>query len=1330
MENHSVQEDPIIEPERRTRRRLVQSTLFRCESREDEDRHNSAEEEDDDDEFGGTKVRAKKRQRKAQPKTPKKSPIKSKKAMESKNKSPPVSARSDFFLKVSERRLQQKKQGEQQETVDLMVESDKCCSLLESATSEKCFQPLKNGDVILVNGTPSKSRGRSNAKRSHSQRTMADCNSNCAKDLNTQFENMTQTVVDLRFEAKMAAKENARLSAGRQTHPFFSSWKAMKKIHDTIEIPEEETKWSSVLQGNGIFSCSPVHVFETLQDDLILLDWNDWTFYEGSLLDTSGFCGPEMMRVSVFEGSAKPLKVDGFVINASCRQNLNQQNDLYLGQQPDARKNACAMSKTAPSRFADGQEALERLLTYLEVMHQKKELSLFSGCTVSLDNIDDEALLRLRERMLSYHLRCCDQPNWSLWTNKYQPEGASEVCGNGKSVRSLSEWLQSWRERVPQTNKSSASSDKLNSQDGGSWCLDDSDIESMDEGATLKNVFLITGPVGSGKSAAIYACAKEQGFHVIEVSASDCRNGVLVKQKFGEAMESHGFNRWSTEEDVGLWQKPSVELSSIQPNSVDTQESDCEILEATSTTCKQEFRDVTVHSRNAIENKTTCSQGETKTLILFEDVDTIFAEDRGFIASLLQLAETAKRPMVLTSNSKDPLLPQHLNRLVTDFTLPSQEELLSEFYMVCVAEEAHISPQLVERFIRCCQGDIRKTIMLLQFWCQGKRGGEGRNIECTYSPLQFDLIAGHRLLPKLIPWEFPCQLSVYVEKEISKALVSMVKENTMYIEAVEERPDSGELDDTLDKHEIDAIKARKEAMLHRNCSSHDGTEFLVLFDDGVDHSNASGSPVKFARRNVRQKLSTVLSSDSEDDRCCTVNHPSLVGILSQDLNNQVLSDVSASPLHQITKTPGYVEQTAFQVSFENSETDSIPHIYDAYNLLDVSCVPESSYVPETEFNDGMEFLSRTVSCGRSDVALEDASTSGTKYPSSMEFNLLDTTAVGGNNNSENKLKYTCKIGSECGHGNEEVGDSPNEDAEAVTRGYLVMDECSRANFSAGFISLENPTRLHVSDSVKESVDGIGCRLVSNSVQDMWKRFRARREDLSSHLTSQQIDASEMVKLASRLTDLISETDVMLSCCQPLVNDALEPSMVPCVEPDYAHWYDEQLEMTSTFAEHGLCLYARKSASIGLNLGYENKVDLAQEMLACSTSSMAQGKLVTQEMRTQRPCNLDIESLDISVFVRREVKPKLFATVLSIVPSRSCLALKGAALHEYLSFLSQISRSEASKLQENNCHTKRRRRVRAARHYLSSSPFALSPEEVLLLAQHGCFKKTVSEFNYR
>lgn len=43
---------------------------------------------------------------------------------------------------------------------------------------------------------------------------------------------------------------------------------------------------------------------------------------------------------------------------------------------------------------------------------------------------------------------------------------------------------------------------------------------------------------------------------------------------------------------------------------------------------------------------------ELKTLIFFEDVDATVSEDHGFFSTIKQLAQTSKRPMILSANSK------------------------------------------------------------------------------------------------------------------------------------------------------------------------------------------------------------------------------------------------------------------------------------------------------------------------------------------------------------------------------------------------------------------------------------------------------------------------------------------------------------------------------------------------------------------------------------------------------------------------------------------------------------------------------------------------------
>lgn len=108
------------------------------------------------------------------------------------------------------------------------------------------------------------------------------------------------------------------------------------------------------------------------------------------------------------------------------------------------------------------------------------------------------------------------------------------------------------------------------------------------------------------------------------------------------------------------------------------------------------------------ENGFPFERRKVKPLILFEDVDITFLEDRGFVAAMEQIADTAKGPLVLTTNSKchshhfkilfislyvgskascftldsNIALPDSLDRLEMSFAMPSIEELVHHVYMV------------------------------------------------------------------------------------------------------------------------------------------------------------------------------------------------------------------------------------------------------------------------------------------------------------------------------------------------------------------------------------------------------------------------------------------------------------------------------------------------------------------------------------------------------------------------------------------------------------------------------------------------------------------------
>lgn len=56
-------------------------------------------------------------------------------------------------------------------------------------------------------------------------------------------------------------QENVQLSTGKRMHPFFTCWKASKRVTEAQAITKVEGRHWSALDGDFCVSC-PVHVFD------------------------------------------------------------------------------------------------------------------------------------------------------------------------------------------------------------------------------------------------------------------------------------------------------------------------------------------------------------------------------------------------------------------------------------------------------------------------------------------------------------------------------------------------------------------------------------------------------------------------------------------------------------------------------------------------------------------------------------------------------------------------------------------------------------------------------------------------------------------------------------------------------------------------------------------------------------------------------------------------------------------------------------------------------------------------------------------------------------
>ncbi|XP_014501576.1 uncharacterized protein LOC106762275 isoform X2 [Vigna radiata var. radiata] len=1136
----------------------------------------------------------------------------------------------------------------------------------------------KKRKMSKAKATPPK-KGSSKRPTPKKKATANGTNGSTSKQVLANSDQVKAPVFDLFLEAKLAAEEDSRIYAGRQVHPFFSLWKEGKKVHDVNEsgsnLPTTKSKHKRT-------TCGPIHVFENVKDDTSSVDWRNWTFMENI---TSMNYGQGSVNSSVLEGSVESLNFD------KLHSFLNP-SGISISQN--------ALSPSNPSSLAEQSACLTCGNAELDTeVDESVTPTVQAG--IFRKSKDTEPLNRfLQESMRSYYRSCLDLEECHLWTYKYKPTKAVEVCGNDESVNFLSDWLHRWHERQYKSRKDNTDTDKSGMQDveddddDYKCSYSDCDSEDMNEKNSLKNVLLITGPIGSGKSSAVHACAKEQGFVILEFNSSHSTNGTAIRN-LEHSLNSLGFKSQSgsTASSHKISPKSAQALAMLSGKAADEVNGVDELI----TISDDEARS---HSGSTLklhgENNDT-EKYKIHRLVLVEDVDILFAEDRGCIAAIQQIAETSKGPIILTSNSDNPGLRHKFDMLHVPFVLPSPKELLCHLYSVCLTEGVNIHPLLLEKFIHSCDGDIRKIIMHLQFWFQSKIFKKDEKAQTGYGSLPFDLELAHEILPKMMPWDFPSVISDLIENKIAKQ-INIMEENSKELVTEKLHISERHKDLNVNYTETDDIEAMKAEMINRNGLLTDYFELEIQRSTISEFSNSSGSPLASSRHG-RRKL-VVMSSDSEDDNS-NCGYP----VDSHDEANtrQLMKENNGCP-SEFLLNGNYPDTSVDRLvcsDLEHSEDEDFKYLEmadgaylnETCKSLDVSCVPESTFVPETEIENGTETLSGAVSSGPAlpFVSLPEVSVNNELKP--FNFNVRRRLTKLSQNPD---LLADTEIPDHSFQG--VLPDVQDEHTETLVK---VMDECSRMDFKP------KPT-LWQSNPLDET----------EKIQNVWRDLRDCRVDLRQHSISEELGVLHVVKLASGLCNLISDADLFPKW------DRMEPSMFLSNEAA-SHDYCEQ--MMSTVAEHGFCFYAKLIADEGSKLGCANCADITSEMLASSTDIMALGKLSRHDlskMKAFRNGNEVEWKTQINNMQKSEKKRSLIEVIQSIAPPKTSLALKGYAFNEYLSSLRHISRSEAFRISQV-VEKKRGGRVRGVHHYLSTNT-KLSPEEISLVTDGDPYRKISSQ----
>lgn len=359
----------------------------------------------------------------------------------------------------------------------------------------------------------------------------------------------------------------------------------------------------------------------------------------------------------------------------------------------------------------------------------------------------------------------CDQYSWTV---KSSPSRAGEVLQRGREAVMLRDWIKNLTVASAEATKggkhprrkrgrprrsddddddfivpSGDEADELVEVDQShrehSPCAKDLKRTVVRRGARTskpdksqtKNTILLSGPAGCGKTASVYAAARELDFEVFEIHPGTRRGARDILERVGDMTQNHLVQQTSGEnsaEEVAATPIDEVvvrdEIASGKQRTVNGFLPK-QVRPAPKVERKRKARQQ--DDQKAACNAKRPKKSHKQSLILIEEVDQVFEEDRAFWSGVMSLINQSRRPIILTCNDESGLpldqLPLHG---ILRYS-PAAEELATDYLVTLAASEGHeLERDAVSYLYRSQKHDLRATITELDFWCQmgvGSRKG-------------------------------------------------------------------------------------------------------------------------------------------------------------------------------------------------------------------------------------------------------------------------------------------------------------------------------------------------------------------------------------------------------------------------------------------------------------------------------------------------------------------------------------------------------------------------------------------------------------------------------